>query len=933
MATYAAATGPTAAGGLVGREAECGVLVELLDGARRGRSGALVLYGEPGIGKTALLEQTVARADEMQVLRATGLEAASGLAFAGLGNLLRPALGLLTRIPETQRTALSSALGLAPAIGAQPHAVAAGTLSLLATVAETEPVLCVVDDAHWVDRESVDTLLLVASRLDAEGIVMLLAAREGEDFEATGVRDLRLAGLGGDAARKLLTQYAPQNLTTEVATRLVEQTRGNPLALLELPSLLTEAQFAGRDPLDDPLPVGGALEQAFLQRTRALPSESQRALVVAAASDSDDLGLVIRAGNALGLEAAALEPADAAKLISIRGWRFRFRHPLVRSAVYQAAPLAERRAAHGALAGVLEEAGEADRRAWHRAAAAFGPDEEVAAELEGAAASARRRGGVTAEARTLALAARLAPGNDARASRLVKAASAAWQAGSSAEATRLLDEALPLIRDPVLHADAQELRAAMLKRQGDAERAHDLLLEEAGRIESIDRHRAARMLTQASHLYFRRDQVKPALELAERAWKLAGEEIAHADLELAGTLAWARAFLGQTEAARSLALQCAEISERTGETANGPQIGWCLSWLEEHDAARALIERAARTHRAAGAFGDLAYVLFHVADLEYRSGRLPAAYAAAHEAVQLAEQTGREQLVMANLTVLAAVEAVLGRAGAARTHATHALALAGATLNLTFVARANAALGLLELSLGRPQETLGHLEVVERTMARSDIVEPSFVEWMPDLIEAYIRIDRVDEAIPRLEHWERCGRQTQRRWALAAAARYRGLLAGDDRVDRCFADAFAFHDQTPSAFERARTHLCYGERLRRAGRRVDARRELRAAFAAFNRLGAVPWAERARAELAATGETARRSDPTPAERLTPQELQVAVAVGKGRTNREVAAALFLSPKTIEYHLGNVYRKLDVRTRAQLTHRLAREGLLGDGVAA
>jgi len=927
VVTRTAITAP-AAKRLVGRGAECAVIARLLDDARRGRSGALLVYGEPGIGKTALLEHAVSSAGEMHVLRIAGLEAASGFAYAGLSELLRPALGQLPTVAENQRAALSSALGLAPATAVQTHAVAAAVLSLLASLAETEAVLCLVDDAHWVDRESMDTLALVAARLEAEGIAILVAAREGAGLETVGLRDLRLTGLADEAARRLLARSVRGPIAPEVAKRIVEETRGNPLALLELPSLLRPAQFSGGEPLDEPLPIGSALEQAFVQRTRALPTESQRALLVAATSDSDDLGLVIRAGDALGLEAAALESADAAGLISIRGWRFRFRHPLIRSAVYQSAPLAERRATHRALANVLEQAGETDRRAWHRAAAAFGPDEELATELEHAAAAARRRGGIAAEARTLELAARLAPEHEAKAARLVKAAHAAWRAGRSEETTQLLDEAMPLIRDPLLHADAQELRAAMLKRQGDAERAHELLVEEASRIESIDTRRAARMLTQASHLFFRRDQARPALELAERAWNLVGDEVAREDLELAGTLAWARAYRGQTEEARSLALHCAEISERTGETDNGPQIGWCLSWLEEYDAARALIERAARSHRDAGAFGDLAYVLFHVADLEYRCGRLASAYAAAHEAVQLAEQTRRDQLVMANLTTLATVEAVLGRGDAARTHATRALALAGATLNVTFVVRANAALGLLELSLGRPLEALGHLEVIERTAERADLVEPSVWEWGPDLIEAYIRMDRAEEALPRLEHWEECARRTNRRWALAAAGRYRGLLAEEEGVDACFAQTFALHDQTPSAFERARTHLCYGERLRRAGRRVDARRELRAAAAAFGALGAVPWAERARGELEATGERAQRRDPTMAERLTPQELQVALAVSEGKTNREVAAALFLSPKTIEYHLGNVYRKLDVRSRAQLTHSLAREGLLG-----
>jgi DNA-binding CsgD family transcriptional regulator len=925
-----AGVAPSATGGrLLGRVSECELLERLLDGARSGSSDALVLYGEPGIGKTVLLEHAVEQAAEMRVLRVTGLEAASDLPYGGLATLLRPVLAVLPEIPDRQRAALSTALGLAPAGEPRPLAVAAGTLSLLAAVAETEPLLCVVDDAHWIDRESVEALAVVAARLEAEGIVILFAARDGEGFEPAQLAALHLTGLDPDAAGTLLRRHAPRAVTSGVAERLVSETRGNPLALLELPALLTDAQFSGREPLDRPLPVGASLEQAFARRVGALPGEAQRAILVAAASDSDDLGLVIRAAGELGLPADALEAADSAGLLSIRGWRFRFRHPLVRSALYQAAPLAERRAVHGALAGVLGEKGDIERRAWHRAAAALGPDEDVAAELERAAASARRRGGVAAEARTLELAARLAPADDARAARLVKAADAAGQAGQSDQAGRLLDEALPQIGDPVLRADAQELRASILKRRGEAEAAHELLLDEASRIESADPLRAARMLTRASHLFFRRDQIAPALELAERAWWLVGREVAADDLELSGTLAWAQAYLGRTEEARALALRCAEISEARGETAGGPQIGWCLSWLEEYEAARAPIERAVRAHREAGAFGDLAYVLFHLSDLELRTGRLAAAYAAAQEGARLAREIGRDQLLMADLTVLATVEAVLGRADDSRTHATQALALAGATFNHTFVARANAALGLLELSLGRSQEAVAVLELVERSMAQSDVVEPSLLEWIPDLIEAYIRVDRIDDALLRLERWDGLAIQTRRLWALAAAARYRGLLAAEGEAEARFEEAIALHERTPSAFERARTRLCYGERLRRAGRRAEARTHLRLALEAFERLGAVPWAERARTELHATGETVRRRDPTAAERLTPQELQIALAVGEGRTNREVAAALFLSPKTIEYHLANVYRKLDVHTRAQLANRLARDGTLGE----
>jgi DNA-binding CsgD family transcriptional regulator len=911
---------------LIGREAECALLDRLLRDARTGRSGALVLYGEPGIGKSALVEYAVAEASPMRTLRITGLEAASEVPFRALGELLRPVQPAMRRIPNAQRQALYTAFGLEGGGDTEPVAVAAATLALLAKLAEDDPLLCVVDDAHWIDRESAEALTVAAARLDAEGVVVLFAAREDEGFDARGLPNTRLGGLVPDASRALLARHVP-GLAPEVADRLVLETAGNPLALVELPRLLSDAQLAGREDLDRPLPVAGVLEQSFVRRARALSEEAQRGLLLAAASDSEDLGLIMRAARALGVEAPAVEAADSAGLVSIRGWRLRFRHPLVRSAIYQAATLAERRAVHTAVADALSSESDADRRAWHRAAAALGPDEEIAAELERAAASARLRGGFAAEARTLELAARLEPEDASRARRLVDAAAAAWRAGRTSEATQLLDEATPVIADTELRANAHELRAEILKRHGRAEEAHELLVAEAARLESVEPVRAARMLTKASHLFFRREQVGRALQLAERAWDVAGHEVAAKDLELAGTLAWARVYVGQSAAGRKLALDCAELSERTGETANGPQVAWCLSWLEEFDRARLLIERAAAAHREAGAFGDLAYVLFFLADLEFRLGRLGAAYAAAQEACRLGDQTRRDNVLMPALTVLAAVEAVFGRESDARTHATHALAIAGAIFNLTFVARANAALGLLELAIGHPQEAIGYLELVERQMQRSDVAEPSMLEWRPDLIEAYIRTSRLDEAVDQLETWERDAARTERLWALAAADRYRGLLASDSEFDAHFEGALALHDeQAPRPIERARTELCYGERLRRAGRRVDARSHLRAALEAFDAAGAVPWSERTRSELAATGETVGRRDPTAAERLTPQELQIALAVGEGKTNKEVAAALFLSQKTIEYHLHNVYRKLDVHSRAQLATQLMRQEL-------
>jgi DNA-binding CsgD family transcriptional regulator len=915
-------------GPLVGRESERARIDRLLLNACKGRSGVLVLSGEPGIGKSALLEYAVRRAEGMRVLRVTGVEAAGEVPFGSLRKLLAPLQDLFAKLPPAQRRALEGALGFSPTASA-PAAVHAAAFALLTGLAAREPLLCVIDDAHWIDSASADALAIVARRLDADPIAALFAVREGEGFDGRGLTTIRLEGLPPDEARRLLARRARRRVARTVADRLVRETGGNPLALLELPELLSARQLAGAEHLPAPLPLAASLQPLFRRRAECLPPRSRTALLIAAASDSEETALL----EAAGARRDDFEPAVRAALVEVADGRVSFRHPLVRSAVYQAATPTERRRAHEALARVLGDPAEADRRAWHRAAAAVGPSEELADELERAASAAASRGGLAAEATMLQLAARITAADDRRGRRLVGAARAAWAAGKRAETEALLEEALPLIDDPLVRADAQELRATLLKRQGQAEAAHELLVGEAARVEPVDALRAARMLAQATHVFFRRERVAPALALAERACALVGPEIAAADLELSSTLVWAQLHLGHAEEGRRLALRAAALAEQRRDVAIVPQIAWALSWVEEYDRARAIIERVVAEERRAGALGDLAYHLFYVADLEYRLGRLGRAYAAAQEASALAEQTGRELHLMVALTALATVEAVLGRAEDARAHATDALALAGSMYNLYFVTQANAALGLLELGVGRAYEAARHLDLVARAFADTDVVEPSLLEWMPNLVEARIRAGRLEEAAEALAAFGARAEATDRTWALAATARYRGVLAEDEEsADEEFRRALALHERNPRVLERGRTQLCFGERLRRAGRRREARVQLRAALSTFDRIGAIPWAERARAELAATGETARRRHPAAAERLTPRELQVALAVGTGHTNREIAALLFLSPKTIEYHLASVYRKLAVRSRAQLVRVLVEQGLAGQRVA-
>ena len=655
-----AATAVVQAPTLLGRDDTIAVLDGLLADARRGRSGALVLHGEPGIGKTALLDAVSLRAHGATVLRARGLESACALPYATLDELLRPILGLLPEIPAVQATALRAALALGPQVDSGRLAVAAATLSVLAAAAEERPVVAIVDDAHWSDPESREALGFAARRLDAEGVVLFLAARTGEgSFDPRELPVLAVEGIGLAAARALLLDRLGSCPPEPALRRLVDETGGNPLALLELAA----GAHGGRGA------PAARVEEMFRRRADRLPAASRRALLIAAASDTEDLATIRGAARMAGVPDDAFDAPAASGLLTLSGTDLSFRHPLVRSAVYDAAPEADRRDVHLALAHAAAPDAE-ERRAWHMAAAASGTDPALAAQLERAAAAVRRRGGATMAARLLERAARLTPADDDSAARLVAAARAAWRSEQADRPLALLDDAAPLIRDPALWADAQELRAAILKRTGEAEAAHALLLDGAARLEAVAPRRAARMLTQATHLHFRRNEAGLALALAERAWALGDAED---DLELGGTLAWARVQAGRSEEGRDLARSCAELAEATGDTANAPQIAWCLMWVEDYRTARALVERVVAAHRAAAAPGDLAYALFFLAELELRVGRLAAAYAAAQESVQLAAQTGRDLQVMASLTVLAAAEALLGRAADARTHATHAL--------------------------------------------------------------------------------------------------------------------------------------------------------------------------------------------------------------------------------------------------------------------
>jgi DNA-binding CsgD family transcriptional regulator len=908
---------------LVGREAECRVIDRLLDQASRGVSGTLVVRGEPGAGKTALLRCAIERAGDMTVLSARGVEADSELAFAGLSDLLRPVLDHLDKLPPPQADALAGALALGPRPPGDPFTISAATLSMLGVAAEVRPVLVVVDDAQWLDASSRAALLFAARRLDADAVALLLAVGEAEadPFEQGALPELVVGGLERGAATLLLAGSLTSPVSGEIAERLFRATQGNPLALLEIAALLSEDQLAGLEALGDELPAAALVERAFLRRAAHLPEETRRALVLAAASDSGEMSELARAASALGLELAALEQAEAPDIVRIDDLRIEFRHPLLRSAVYHAAPGEARRAAHRALAGAIGGGGPraVDRRAWHLAAAAIAPDEAVARMLEETAHAARERGGHAAAASAFERAARLTPDDERGAGRLFEAAIDRHLAGEPERALVVLDRALGASPDPQRRLQIQHLRGRVEIARGRSRSACELLLAEASGAEAKDPGRASLMLSDACAAAMMGGAVGVGVEIAERAHSLAKGQGGPVEIAARLMLGWALIVHG--EAPRGTSLLPRHESALAEVEALAPTVqlfGTVLIWLEEYESAAHLLERMREAGWSASSPSLLAPVTLTRAELEFRTGNWPLAYASAWESLRLARDTGG--LLHYSLPVLARIEAARGLEDDCRAHAAEALEIAERhKLGSTFC-YARSALGLLELGLGNHDEAIEHLERVERLTEHHEMREPIVLQQTPDLIEAYVRAGRTTEARDALAHFERQARATGRTWTFAAAARCRGLVADADDLEAEFDDALTRHERTPTPFELARTELCYGERLRRSFGTTEARKRLRSALATFDRLGAAPWAERARVELGATGERRRRGQARQWE-LTPQEMQVAAIVARGATNREASAALFLSPKTIEAHLSRIYRKLGIRSRTELAHLL------------
>ena len=860
---------------------------------------------------------------DFTVLRAQPLQSESELPFAGLSDLLRPLLSLLDRIPEPQAAVLSGALALGPPTPGDRFAAAAATISLLAVGAEDAPVLAMVDDAHWLDAPSREALLFAGRRLAREGVVLLLAARDGPWLETAGIERLELSGLPPDCARELVAGAA-RVVSSGVCDRLVDETGGNPLALLEAIGLLTDAQLAGSAPIVEPIAVGHNVERSFALRLTPLPDETRRALLVAAASYSGDAVEIARTLSGMGLARDALDAAVREGLVTTRAGRVKFRHPLLRSAAYRAADPVERRAAHRALARALDP-DHYDRIAWHLAAAAAGPDEEVAKLLEDSAADANGRRGYVAAANALATAARLSPTDADRIRRTIGAANAFWLGGQAQTAADILAEVLDLTADPLLRADIQQLRGAALMFVSPLPETFALLVAEADRVELHDPKRAATMLSLASNAATGAGGINASVETGRRAVELANRTGGPVGMLAQLALASGLTVAGRVREARGIlepVLPLLETIDPLGEAGIVVvTVAHMLSWMEEWETAKGMLERIVMTARAASAVTVLPYPLAVLAELELRCGRMATAYALAAEAVQLAVDTAQAVVSAFALVTLARVEARLGLDGECRAHVAAALAVARPLGVIPVENYAAAALGELELSHGRPERAQTHLSECVRLDIEYGVGLPAVVPSNADLVEACVRIGSTEDAVRELETLEKQARVTGSRWAAATAARCRGLLADEVGYEAMLLHSLELHgDEEP--FERARTELCLGRRRRHSRHRAAARVALHGALSTFEALGADLWAEQARAELRATGETPAPSPGRSLLRLTPQELQVALIVAGGATNKEAGAALFISPKTVEFHLGHVYSKLGVRSRTELVPRVA-----------
>ncbi|MED7931543.1 AAA family ATPase [Nonomuraea sp. LP-02] len=918
-ARVVAGAGASHARRVLGRDHELRLLESLLRNAAQGRGGGVILQGEPGIGKTALLSCAEERAAGFQVLRAVGAEPESDLAYATLHQLLLPVLGQVNGLPGPQAQALDVLFGRTHGTPPDPFLVALSTLSVLSLLAGEQPVLCVVDDAHWADQPTLKTLAFVARRLSDEPVVLVFAERadEGNGADLPDLRRVPLMGLDRESAKALL---AERRLTGSEQNRLLAVTGGNPLALIEL-----AGQPLPVEGMHEPPALHDELRRSFLAKVQARHAGSLPLLQLIAADGSGSLNGFERAAASLRVDTGPLHRAELDELLSYDGTRLVFRHPLIRSAIYHSAGADRRAAIHRALAAAFDGPADQHRRAWHLGQAAVGPDEQAAEQLERSAEQVASRGGPAAAMAALSRAAELTADDRRRGRRLWTAAHAALHGGFTARAMELLDRAE---REP--HLDEADriplavMRAIVAEFAGSPEDALALIRSWIPHVLRLDRRRFAATVAMYADLGTRTRRSEVWADLA--GW-LQGIPLAPDDPADAVLLLLRHAGQARTDQNPAIVRWDGAALDALTDPILMTMAGAVARGLGDHELGRRLYHDAGQLARVGGSLGALAWNLEYQAADELARGRLGLAEAHAEEGHQFAVEVGQPSTACRNRGLLAVCAAMRGRPDAAEL-AAGVLAEASERRLPDAMGHAWRALGLIELAAGRYHEAVRHFEAIGDWDAGTpaDLV----MGVVPDLVEALVRVGERDRAAAAAARHEQWSRHTASPEQAALAARCRALLSTGGTAEEHFAESL----RVGSGFslEHARTHLLLGEQLRRNRQRVRAQHHLRAAAETFHRLGALAWEERVRGELRAAGESARPHDASALSTLTPQELRITLAVGEGLTNREIAAQLFLSPRTVDYHLRKVFQKAGITSRAELMRLVLAERPNGHGPA-
>lgn len=904
----------------MGRLTEQRAIERLLAGARVGDSGVLVVSGDPGLGKTALLDHARDRAAGMRLLDVRGVEAEREVAFGGLHQLCLPLLGLLDGLPQPQAEALAVVLALERGPAPERFAVGAALLGLLTLAAEQQPLAVVVDDAHVLDESSAQALAFAVRRLVSDRVGVVVALRPGTGSPLCVLPTIELQPLTLAESRDLVERSGREAWTAARMERFHDATGGNPLAILELAD---DAERLEAAPPHSPALLTGPLLAAYSRRLLELSQEA-RDVVLLAAVDSHDVAALGRACTAADLQLEALGEAENAGLLRFGGAGLEFRHPLVRAAVYGAADAPTRRRVHRLVAASLDPA-EVDLRAWHLAEATMGPDPEVADLLDEAATGASRRGANAVASAQLVRSAALTEDAGRRGLRLLRAGDQAWLAGSSGDATSLLRRAFELARTPLERASALGRLGAVEGRCGSLERARDLQLEAAGLAAPEDVEAAMLLLADAVESCLYLCDTASALQAAEQLTVFVAGGPSPTARRLGLLASGVALVLGGSGEHGSAQIRLAMAQPPDPSEQDNP---WRLPWgligplfLRESGAARESMVEAVRTVRTRAAVGVLPFLLTLVARDDAATSSWADAESGYAEAIRIARETGHETDLALALAGLAWLEARQGSAQASARHGAEAVALG--ELHVANLARVWAAFATADLAAaqGRVAEAAEGYAAVADLLRALAVTDPD-LSPVPELVECLVQLgdhrtarELAEELLPRAE-------AKGLPWASARARRAVALTEpGIDEALAAFTTALELHARTPDLFELARTQLALGSRMRRQRRRAGARPVLAQALATFERLGALPWADRAAVELAASGATAARRGLGPVAGLTPQERQIARLLAAGRTSREAATALFLSPKTVEYHLRHVYIKLGIHSRKELARAL------------